>query len=380
MKAKSFRVSTIGDVDATLGNTKSDGFEPTIAFVFLSALLDEKDLCAVFDKHNIRVFGSHTTGEFIDGNVGQQSIAVLLLDLDPAAYFLTETALTAGSETETTRALAQKAQEKFENPVFLVVTSHLETSAEDIIAGVVSVIGPDAEVYGAMAGMNVETQENKVFSDGNVHDRGIVLMAIDGDKISVNGIATCGWRAVGSEKTITKSQGMWVHEIDDQPALTLMLKYAGIGDKSSLTPEMWVNEFATALPMQLIREEGASVMRPSLAYDADTDSVMCNGRIPVGSKVRFSLPPEDDVIDSVIDACQGMKENRAPDADAIVYFSCAGRFFSLGPLMKREIETVKAMWDVPLAGFFSTGEMARATGGKLELNNITSCCVVLKEK
>jgi hypothetical protein len=231
-----------------------------------------------------------------------------------------------------------------------------------------------------MAGMSVETQENRVFSDGRVYDRGVVLMAIDGDKVSVNGIATCGWRAVGSEKTITKSEGMWVQEIDDQPALNLMLKYAGISDVSSLTPEMWVNEFATALPMQLIRDKGASVMRPSLAYDAETSSVMCNGRIPVGSKVRFSLPPEDDVIDSVIDACKGLKKSDAPDADAIVYFSCAGRFFSLGPLMKREIETVKALWDVPLAGFFSTGEMARATGGKLELNNITSCCVVLKEK
>ena len=119
-------------------------------------------------------------------------------------------------------------------------------------------------------------------------------------------------------------------------------------------------------------------MRPSLVYDVDSRSVLCNGSVPEGSKVRFSLPPEEDVIDRVIEGCQTLKE-RSPEADAIVYFSCAGRLFSLGPLMKREIESVGELWDVPLAGFFSTGEMARATGGRLELNNITSCCVVLKE-
>jgi len=91
------------------------------------------------------------------------------------------------------------------------------------------------------------------------------------------------------------------------------------------------------------------------------------------------LPPEDDVIDVVIDACRDMRDTIAPEADAIVYFSCAGRLMSLGPMMKREIDSVQKLWDVPLAGLFSTGEIARAAGGGLELNNITSCCVVLKE-
>ena len=121
-------------------------------------------------------------------------------------------------------------------------------------------------------------------------------------------------------------------------------------------------------------------MRPSIVYDEENSSMMCNGRMPQGSKIRFSLPPEDDVIDAVIAGCRAMKEERAPEADAIVYFSCAGRRLSLGPLMKREIDTVRRMWDAPLAGFFSLGEIARVTGGRNELNNITSCCVVLKEK
>ena len=69
-----------------------------------------------------------------------------------------------------------------------------------------------------------------------------------------------------------------------------------------------------------------------------------------------------------------------PEADALVIFSCAGRILSLGPMMNQEIEGVKKVWNVPMVGMFSNAELARATGGKLEMHNLTTCAVALKEK
>ena len=69
-----------------------------------------------------------------------------------------------------------------------------------------------------------------------------------------------------------------------------------------------------------------------------------------------------------------------PEADALVVFSCAGRLVSLGPLMSEEIEGVRNVWDVPMAGMFSNAELARATDGNLEMHNLTTCCVLLKER
>jgi hypothetical protein len=48
--------------------------------------------------------------------------------------------------------------------------------------------------------------------------------------------------------------------------------------------------------------------------------------------------------------------------------------------MNMEIEGIKNVWKVPMAGMFSNAELARATGGNLEMHNCTTCCVVLKEK
>ena len=75
-----------------------------------------------------------------------------------------------------------------------------------------------------------------------------------------------------------------------------------------------------------------------------------------------------------------LKATEMPKADALVVFSCAGRILSLGPLMTQELEGIKNVWNVPMAGMFSNAELARATGGRLEMHNLTTCCVVLKEK
>ncbi len=71
-------------------------------------------------------------------------------------------------------------------------------------------------------------------------------------------------------------------------------------------------------------------------------------------------------MEKVIKGVQNLKDTEMPEADALVVFSCAGRILSLGPLMNQEIEGVKNVWNVPMAGMFSNAELARATGGNLK--------------
>jgi small ligand-binding sensory domain FIST len=49
-------------------------------------------------------------------------------------------------------------------------------------------------------------------------------------------------------------------------------------------------------------------------------------------------------------------------------------------MVHTEIEGLKNIWNVPMAGFFSNAELGRAHGGNLEMHNLTNCCVVIKEK
>jgi hypothetical protein len=49
-------------------------------------------------------------------------------------------------------------------------------------------------------------------------------------------------------------------------------------------------------------------------------------------------------------------------------------------LSVKQMEGIRKVWDVPIAGMFSNAEMARATNGSLEMHAFTACSVVLKEK
>jgi hypothetical protein len=107
---------------------------------------------------------------------------------------------------------------------------------------------------------------------------------------------------------------------------------------------------------------------------------MIGGEAKEGELFRFSLPPDFDVIDKVVESTKTIKEKDMPDADAMLVFSCLGRLATLGPLITTEIEGLAATWNKPMLGFFSLGEYGKLGEGNCELHGTTVSWVALKEK
>jgi hypothetical protein len=275
--------------------------------------------------------------------------------------------------------LAEQAKQLFSTPSFLIAGSHMETDAEQLLFGFEDVVGKQVNVYGAMAGDDYSFTDQFVFTNDKESHRGMVVLVLDESKIKIKGKATCGWKAVGTEKIVTKSEGNHVFTVDNEPVLDVTAKYGGLENiKEGNTAAAM--EIATNFPLQLQREKGDPVMRPGLLIKWEDRSFVCSGSVPQGSKVRFSLPPDLDVMETVINGAEELKATEMPEADALIVFSCAGRILSFGPMMNMEIEGLKKVWNVPMVGMFSNAELGRATGGNLEMHNLTTCCVVLKEK
>jgi hypothetical protein len=379
MKAKSIKGKTTKEIQSALQQSMADGFKPTLAIVFLSIKHDRTELCKLLDDANIAIFGATSNGDFIDEDIIKESISILLLDIKREYFSIMLEEYPEKNYREITRSMAKKAVEKYPAPAFLIAGSHIETDAEELLFGFEDIIGKQVNVYGGMAGDDMTFTGQFVFTNGKSSDRGIVALVLDESKIKIKGIATCGWKAMGTEKTVTKSEGNRLYTIDNIPVLELTKKFSGIENVTRENTWLAV-EIATNFPIQLQREKGAPVMRPGLTVNWDDGSFICSGSIPQGAKVKFSLPPDFDVIDKVVSGIEGLKETDMPEADAVIMFSCAGRLLSLGPLMSKEIEGVKSVWNVPMTGIFSNAELARATDGNLEMHNLTTCCVALKEK
>jgi len=378
MKAKSIKGKSPEEIKTALELSMADGFKPTLAIVFISINQNREAVSDVLDSAGISIYGATTNGEFISEDVGNDSIAILLLVINRDYFTVLFEEFPDKNYRETTQKLAGMALEKFTTPAFLIAGSNMETDAELLLFGFEDVIGKHVNVFGCMAGDNFTLSEQYVFTNGKSSNRGIVAVAINESKIKIRGVATCGWKAMGTEKTVTRSEGNRLYTIDNVPVLELTKKYSGIENLNKDNASLMV-EIATNFPLQLQREKGMPIMRPGLHVNWEDGSFICSGSLPQGSKVRFSLPPDFDVIDKVISGVEELKATEMPEADALIVFSCAGRLASLGPLIGQEIGGVKNVWNVPMAGMFSNSELARATDGDLEMHNLTTCCVALKE-
>jgi hypothetical protein len=379
MKAKSIKGKSPEEIKTALKESMSDGFKPTLAIVFLSVSQDRNAVCEILDKEGISIYGATTNGEFIDEDLGKDSIAIMLLNMKKEYFFVSLEEFPDRNFRKVTQSISKKALEKFKHPAFIIAGSHMETDAEELLHGFEDIIGENVNVFGGMAGDDYNFKETIIFTNNKSSKKGVVVVALDEDKIIIKGKATCGWRAVGTPKTVTKSEGNHVYTIDNIPVLEATAKYSGLNLQGKDQKKLMI-EISSNFPLQLQKEKGAPVMRPGLIINWEDGSFICSGSVPQGSQIRFSLPPDFDVIEEVIQEAESLKTDEMPEADALIVYNCAGRLFTFGPLITKEIEGLKKIWNVPMVGFFSNAELAKATDGKLEMHNFTTCCVVLKEK
>ena len=335
---------------------------------------------------NIQIFGATTAGEFIDGDIEEGSIVILLLDMNPA-YFKIEL-LETRQETafEDACKLGISGKETFINPAFIIANSGVALDGEPFVEGIIKGFGESATadrevtIFGGKAADDLALDATFVFTNGKSNDCAIIALIIDEDKMDVKGIATCGWKAIGTTKSVTKSEGNTVYTIDDKPALDVLMNYLGVEIKTDETKDIVTFLSSWYYPLEVERENADPVIRTAMFANSVDRSFICSGKVPQGSKIKFSMPPDFDSIDTVVADCKTIKNDAHQQADALIMFSCVSRYLSFGMVMKEEIEQVQQIWNAPMAGFFSYGEYGKSKTGKFDYHNNTCCLVVLKEK
>lgn len=378
MKAKSIQATTSDNIKIQLENCIADGFKPTLAFVFLSALDELKNLMILLDAENIAIFGATTSGEFTEKGIETNSIAILLLDINPGYFKIVLSDNKNSSPEESAQFAGEIGKNAFSNPAFIVSVSYFKTPGESIIKGLINSVGKDVTIIGGFSG-DLETYEGNVFTNNQSSNYGLLTLILDQDKIDVKGEAVSGWKPMGTTKMVTKTDGGWILAIDNQPAMEMVKKYIGSENIEENSSENIVN-LNTTYPLQVDRDGDSPILIPPLQFNTENSSVLCGQPIKEGTTFRFSLPPDFDVIDTVIESSRKMKEREMPEADALVVFSCVVRLMSLGPMIEEEIKGLTSIWGKPAAGFFCMGEFGRVAGGKPEFHGTTCSWVALKEK
>jgi hypothetical protein len=227
---------------------------------------------------------------------------------------------------------------------------------------------------GGLAGDADRFQATWVMADAPARQNQVVLVGLYGD-IQVKNVFCTGWTEFGAERTVTRSEGKVVHEIDGQPALGLYKKY--LGDLASNLPASGMR-----FPLSITtRPGGHTLTRTLLAVDEAAQSLTFAGEVPQGSTCRLMRTNLDHLIQSAEDASRSVVTDGSAPALCVV-FTCLGRRIVLGQMAEEELEAAKRRLGdhVVMTGFYSYGEIGPL--GQVQtcdLHNQTMCMTTVAE-
>ena len=377
MKAKSIKGKTAEKIKEALEKNMADGFQPTLAVVFMANDNERIAVTELLLQKGIQIFGASTGDNFTDGEIESHTVVLLLLDINPAYFQLAIKGADEGTIKEIAEQIGKSALAKFKKPAFLVVSGGLAVDGDEIIAGIESACGIGTTIFGGLAADFLRMQRTYVFNNDKLCDYGLLALILDEEKISLSGMAVGGWKPMGMDRIITKSAGNVVYTIDNEPALDFVSRYAGLKDLDTNNALNFL--ISSNFQLQLKREDKHPVMRTPMQANPEDRSIVFAGSLPQGSKVKLCLLPGFEVIEAALIEFNNYKKDQ-PEPDALILFSCAGRQLTLGPYVSEEIDGIKNIWNAPLAGFFCYGEIGRVVSGQHEFHNMTCSLATLMEK
>lgn len=378
MKAKTIKGKSPEEIQQALKQCMDNDFKPSLAIILLTNIENVEPVRSIFCAKDISIFGVSTAQKFTEQGMEEDDIVVLLLSISNEHFRVVLKDYDDGSAYEAAHRVGEAGVQAFKNPGFIISSADFRMSGDELINGLTDAAGKDATIMGGVAG-NPADFSGILFTKNEMSTRGILALVIDQDKIEINGLAVSGWKPVGTEKRITKCNGTWVFTIDDEPAMNVIQRFLG---NELITPSNQGNGLLPSdlgYPLQFLRPGGSVIMKPVLFWNTNDKSIMIGGEVKEGDVFRFSLPPDFDVIDKVVESTTSVKEKKMPDADTMMVFSCVGRLGTFGPMISTEIEGLAATWNKPMIGFFSLGEFGKLDEGRCEYHGTTVSWVALKE-
>jgi hypothetical protein len=386
MKAKSIKGKSAEEIKKALQQSMADGFKPTLAIVFISIKQDRQAVTEMLNKNGMDVFGATSCGEFVNGHQSKGEIVILLMDLAREAYSILFEEIGTQSMRDVANQVANSALAQFPNPAMIICSTGV-TPAAEVLDGMTLVqelseaIGRDKIFFGGMAGDDMTLTGTYVFTQNRESNHGIVALVLNADKVSLNGMAITGWKKLGISRKVTKSKGKRLYSIDGKPAVDMYLKYLGKDSEAADRNFDVLNELSFEYPFIVERENSDEVLlKGPMSIDHEGNALVTDMEMKEGETFWFSVPPDFDIVEEIVDEATKVKNSVGEDADALLVFSCAGREPALGPLVTMENEGLAEVWRSPMAGFYTYGEFGRAKNGQQHYHSGACCWVALKEK
>jgi hypothetical protein len=317
------------------------------------------------------IAGASTAGPFIGDELSASGLVVSVTTFDTARVYSRTYPL---AEICDPAVVTREYQGLTETPkAALVIADGRIVNGDLLVNGLVKVLGPDVPVYGGLAGDGAQFVATWTLVDGRPQAGYATVVTFHGDNLVVGAGVRGGWQGFGPHRTVTRSEGAVLHELDGLPALELYKRYLGVG-VDGLPGTALLFPLAVQVPGR-----DFPVVRTVLSIDDESQAMTFAGDLPIGSTTQLMRANRDDLISGAGDAGAA---TAATKGDVLaVGVSCAGRQIVLGERTEEELDAVMAELspDVTFIGFYSHGEFGPNRDGVSQLHNQTMTIMTLQE-
>lgn len=354
----------------------------TLVIVFGgSCFIDEPspvaELCDAFPSS--RVIGCSTAGEICRDQIFDDSLVVAVLAFEHTDVALAAAPVaTSAASFDAGASLAEQLDADDLRAVF-VLSDGLSVNGSALAAGINSVLDASVVVTGGLAGDGDRFERTWVLREGKPTTGWVTAVGLYGDRLRYGHGSRGGWDIFGPERTVTRSEGNVLYELDGLPALELYKAY--LGERAAELPGS-----ALLFPLSLRADDSDpnSFVRTILAVDDEDQTMTFAGDVPQGFRAQLMRANFDRLVEGAGRAAQmGSPAAPLPDtaAVAVIAISCVGRRLVLGERTEDEIEaTMEAAGSgATQLGFYSYGELSPLTEGTCDLHNQTMTITTIAE-
>lgn len=317
---------------------------------------------------DIPYIGCSTSGNIIDCELaGDITVVCTDFELLTTRFEIFQYDMAKQSVDEIT---AQIVEETKKNPWVKAIEMYFtipEGSTTQFCDGLKD-IREDIQIFGGVScSDDITGDDSCVFTKAyGFSETSIVIVFYGGEDFHVDSIKVTGWKPLGREFHVTKSQGSLLQELDGIPAYDVYRKYLNINNDE--------NFFYNTLEFPLFYEHNdTTILRTPVSSNAD-GSLNMTSDMDIGSVVRISYGDPSTIVDSIRHDSQRLAQF---GPDVLHIFSCAARrtFWT----NREPTYEIEPLYDISTScGFFSHGEFLR-TKGSLNQHNVTLVIAAMRE-
>jgi hypothetical protein len=219
--------------------------------------------------------------------------------------------------------------------------------------------------WGGGAGDNLAMVQTYQYCDDEVVSDGVAYALLSGEAHLASTIGI-GYIPIGGERTVTRSQGNVIYEIDGKPALEVLQEYlpdlALADDWGRYIPTFGLSFRAPSYMKDGYMKDEEYLLRGINSVNTADGSVSLQTDVQEGSSVWFSSRDKEKITTGFDRMAEQIKEELGGAQPKLVFhFDCCSR----GRLMFRDQEKVQLLRlfrqavgpEVPWAGFYTYGEI-----------------------